>query len=228
MRKETKKEKEERNKKQIEPSGKWNKKNMCSKNKNKRKEKSTKRTKWKKEKRRRTNEEKCKEEDKKPVEISKNIFPSKKRRRTKWDKRKSFKRKQQKPSLCHPCPLLPVLWPELLLPRDSAEANIPCVSANWGVLLSGRIHSSHTTVMELASTGWSWLLQLSHSRRKFIFMAPWRTDMQFAIHTSPQPHYREQARIETVDTISQRHTSHLSSSWAARNGSNRFAGTRWS
>ena len=33
-----------------------------------------------------------------------------------------------------------------------------------------------------------------------------------SIHTSPQPHDREQARSETVDTISQRHATHLSSS----------------
>ena len=32
------------------------------------------------------------------------------------------------------------------------------------------------------------------------------------IHTSPQSHNREQARSETVDTISQRHATHLSSS----------------
>ena len=45
MRKETKKRKEREDTKQYEPGGKWNKKNMCSKNKNKRKEKNTKRTK---------------------------------------------------------------------------------------------------------------------------------------------------------------------------------------
>ena len=40
---------------------------------------------------------------------------------------------------------------------------------------------------------------------------------------------REQARSETVDTMSQRHATHLSSSSLARNGSKkRFAGTRWS
>ena len=32
------------------------------------------------------------------------------------------------------------------------------------------------------------------------------------IHTSPQSHNREQARSETVDVISQRHATHLSSS----------------
>ena len=59
-------------------------------------------------------------------------------------------------------------------------------------------------------------------------MTPWRPDMQFAIRTSPQSHNREQARSETVDTISQRHATHLSSSLTAWNGSKMFAGTLWS
>ena len=80
------------------------------------------------------------------------------------------------------------------------------------------------------STGWSRLLQLSHSRRKTHLHGT--LEMRHAIchsttiHTSPQSHDREQARSETVDTISRRHATHLSSSWAARNGSKRFAGTR--
>ena len=41
---------------------------------------------------------------------------------------------------------------------------------------------------------------------KLIFMAPWRPDMQLAIQQlsrqGPQSHNREQARSETVDTIS--------------------------
>ena len=32
------------------------------------------------------------------------------------------------------------------------------------------------------------------------------------VHTSPQPRDREQARSETIDTISERHATHLSSS----------------
>ena len=39
---------------------------------------------------------------------------------------------------------------------------------------------------------------------KLIFMVPWRPDMQ--------SHDREQARSETVDTISQRQATHFSSS----------------
>ena len=38
------------------------------------------------------------------------------------------------------------------------------------------------------------------------------TALPTTIHTSPQHHDREQARSETVDTISQRHATHLSSS----------------
>ena len=34
---------------------------------------------------------------------------------------------------------------------DNAKAIIPCASANWGVLLSGRIHSSHTSSFTLPS-----------------------------------------------------------------------------
>ena len=41
---------------------------------------------------------------------------------------------------------------------------------------------------------------------KLIFMAPWRLDMQ----TCPVSRNMEQARSETVDTISQRHATHLS------------------
>ena len=75
------------------------------------------------------------------------------------------------------------------------------------------------TVMELASATPVDGHDYSNFRTavgKLIFMAPWRPDMQFAIqqtiNTSPQPHDSEQARSETVDTISQRHSTHLSSS----------------
>ena len=51
---------------------------------------------------------------------------------------------------------------------------------------------------------------------KLIFMAPWRQAMQFAIQQLSTRvlnlHDREQARSETVDTISQRHATYLSSS----------------
>ena len=49
---------------------------------------------------------------------------------------------------------------------------------------------------------------------KLIFMAETRHAIRHptTIHTSPQPHDREQARSETVDRISQRHATHLSSS----------------
>ena len=80
---------------------------------------------------------------------------------------------------------------------------------------------------------WSRLLQLSHSRRKN--SSSWHLGDETCNspsnnypHKSPQPHDREQARSETVDAISQKHATHLSSSWTARNGSNKFAGTRWS
>ena len=67
-----------------------------------------------------------------------------------------------------------------------------------------------STVMELASATPLDGHDCSNFRTavgKLIFMAPWRPDMQFAIqqtiHTSHQPHDREQARSEAVDTISQ-------------------------
>ena len=71
-----------------------------------------------------------------------------------------------------------------------------------------------STVMELASATPLDGHDYSNFRTavgKLICMAPWRPDMQFAIqqlvHTSPQPHDREQARSGTVDTISQRHAT---------------------
>ena len=73
-----------------------------------------------------------------------------------------------------------------------------------------------STVMELASATPLDGQEYSNFRTavgKRIFMAPWRPDMQFAIQqlsTQPQPHDRVQARSETVDTISQRHATHLS------------------
>ena len=77
----------------------------------------------------------------------------------------------------------------------------------------------HSTVMELALATLLDGLEHSSFRRavgKLIFMAPWRPDMLFAIQQlSTQvlnPRDREQARSETVDTISQRHATHLSSS----------------
>ena len=91
------------------------------------------------------------------------------------------------------------------------------------------------TVMELASATPLDGHDSSNFRTavgKLISMAPWRQRHAIGhpatIHTSPQPHDREQARSETVDAIYQRHARHLSSSCTARNGSNRFAGTRWS
>ena len=83
MRKETKK----KEKKQFEPDGTWNKKNMCSKNK---KTRGKRETQSEREKRKRGDEQmkKCKEEDKKPEEISKNIFPSKKGEEEKKEKSK--------------------------------------------------------------------------------------------------------------------------------------------
>ena len=91
-----------------------------------------------------------------------------------------------------------------------------------------------STVMELASA--TPLGGHDHSNfrtavGKLIFMAPWRPDVQFAIQqlsTQVLNHDRKQARSEAVDTISQRQATHSSSSSVARNGSNRFAGTRWS
>ena len=66
------------------------------------------------------------------------------------------------------------------------------------------------------SAGWSRLLQLPHSRRKTHLHGTWETRHAIrhptTIHTSPQFHDREQARGETVDAISQRHATHLSSS----------------
>ena len=66
-----------------------------------------------------------------------------------------------------------------------------------------------STVMELASATPLDGHDYSNFRTavgKLIFMPPWRQDMQFAI----QPD-REQAHSETVDTISERHATHLSS-----------------
>ena len=66
------------------------------------------------------------------------------------------------------------------------------------------------------SSGWSRVLQLSHSRRKTHLHGTFETRHAIrhpaTIHTSPQPHDRKPARSETVDTISQRHAAHLSSS----------------
>ena len=67
------------------------------------------------------------------------------------------------------------------------------------------------TVMELASATSLDGHDYSNFRTavgKLIFMAPWRPDMT-TVHTSSQLHDREQARSETVDTISQRHATHL-------------------
>ena len=75
-----------------------------------------------------------------------------------------------------------------------------------------------STVMELASAtpGWSGVLQLSQSRRKTRLHGTWKTRHVIrhptTNHASPHPHDREQARSETVDTISQRHSTHVSSS----------------
>ena len=55
---------------------------------------------------------------------------------------------------------------------------------------------------------------------KLVFIALCRPDMQFAIQ-QPQSHSREQARSETVDTMSQRHAQHLSSSGTTHHGSKR-------
>ena len=75
------------------------------------------------------------------------------------------------------------------------------------------------TVMELASATPLDGHDYSNFRtavRKLIFMAPWRPAMQFAIRQLSTRvhnlHDREQARSETVDTISQRHATYLSSS----------------
>ena len=70
-----------------------------------------------------------------------------------------------------------------------------------------------STVMELASATPLDGHDYSNFRTavgKLIFMAPWRPAMQFAIQQLS--HDREQARSETVDTISQRHATYLSSS----------------
>ena len=76
-----------------------------------------------------------------------------------------------------------------------------------------------STVMELASATPLDGHDYSNFRTavgKLIFMAPLET--RHAIHhpttnhTSPQAHDREQARSETIDTISKKHSTHLSSS----------------
>ena len=65
-------------------------------------------------------------------------------------------------------------------------------------------------------TGWSRLLQLSHSRGKTHLHGTLETRHAIrhptTIHTSSQHHDREQPRSKTVDTISHRHATHLSSS----------------
>ena len=76
-----------------------------------------------------------------------------------------------------------------------------------------------STVMELASATPLDGHDYSNFRTaigKIIFMAPWRPDMQLAIQQQStqvlNPTTVKQARSETVDTISQRHATHLSSS----------------
>ena len=72
-----------------------------------------------------------------------------------------------------------------------------------------------STVMELASATPLDGHDYSNFRTavgKLIFMAPWRPDMQLAFQQLSTTHDREQARSETVDTISQRHAVHLYSS----------------
>ena len=76
-----------------------------------------------------------------------------------------------------------------------------------------------STVMELASATPLDGHDYSNFRTavgKLIFVAPWRPAMQFAIQQQSTRvhnlHDREQARSETVDTISQRHATYLSSS----------------
>ena len=76
-----------------------------------------------------------------------------------------------------------------------------------------------STVMELASAtslGGHDYSNFPSVVGKLISVAPWRPDMQFAIQQLSthvlNPTNRNQARSETVDTISQRHATHLSSS----------------
>ena len=59
-----------------------------------------------------------------------------------------------------------------------------------------------STVMELASTGWSRILQLSHSRRKTHHHGTLETRRAIChpttIHASPQPHVRERAAKQLI------------------------------
>ena len=74
------------------------------------------------------------------------------------------------------------------------------------------------------SSGWSCFLQLSHSRRKTHLPGTLETRHATChpstIHTSLHSHNREQARSETVGTISRRHAQ--SSSRTTHDGSTRF------
>ena len=70
------------------------------------------------------------------------------------------------------------------------------------------------------SSGWSRLLQLTHSRRKTHLHGTLKTRHAIChpttIHSSPQSYDRELARSDTFDTISQRHATHLTSSHNTR------------
>ena len=50
---------------------------------------------------------------------------------------------------------------------DNAKANIPCVSANWGVSHLGRIHSSHSNKRGVRRCMWTWNWEPS-----------WRSDVE--------------------------------------------------
>ena len=72
-----------------------------------------------------------------------------------------------------------------------------------------------STVMELASAiplGGHDYSNFRTAVGKLVFMAPWTPDNPTTIHTSRQSHNRGHVRSETVDTKSQRHATHQSSS----------------
>ena len=69
-----------------------------------------------------------------------------------------------------------------------------------------------STVMELASAIPLGGHDYSTAVGKLVFMAPWTPDNPTTIHTSRQSHNRGHVRSETVDTKSQRHATHQSSS----------------
>ena len=91
-------------------------------------------------------------------------------------------------------------------------------------MLSDHLHEEKKKhrILRQQRNGVNWRVLLQHNFRTVVgnsfswHLARHAICHPTIVHTSPQPHDKEQARSETVDTISQRHTTHLFSSWTAR------------